>query len=71
MLGINQGGIDRGIRTTLGLALVIVAFNVDGGVGIAAAAVGMVLLLTGIAGWCPLYALFGFDTRGGRKKPTA
>ena len=39
----NVGGIDRGLRITLGLAL------------IAAAA-------TGTVGWCPPYAMLGFNT---------
>ncbi len=54
----NVGGIDKGLRIVLGLAII--------GAGVAFAswwgAVGIVLLLTGLMGWCPPYAIFGMNT---------
>ena len=36
---------------------------VDGGWGLFLKIFGFILLLTGIIGWCPLYALFKFKTK--------
>lgn len=61
---INLGGIDRALRITLGLVLVGLA--VTGTVG-AWGWVGLALLATGAIGWCPPYALFGWNTCSMRK----
>lgn len=60
----NVGTIDRILRVVVGLALV----------GMAAAGVvgwwgwlGLVPLATGLVGWCPPYALLGFNTCSMRK----
>ena len=55
----NVGGIDRAIRITVGLALMAAAAT--GTVGIWGC-VGVVPLLTGLMGWCPPYALIGFNS---------
>jgi hypothetical protein len=55
----NVGGIDRTLRILIGLALVAAAAT--GTVGIWGY-VGLVPLITGLLGWCPLYALFGLKT---------
>ncbi len=55
----NVGGIDRTLRIVIGLALIA---------GAATSAIGLwgylgvVPLLTGLIGWCPPYAIFGFNT---------
>jgi hypothetical protein len=49
---INMGGIDRGLRLAVGLALVSLVFVVP--------------LLTAAVGFCPLYPLLGLDTRTAR-----
>lgn len=56
---VNMGGLDRSLRIAAGLVLV----------GLAAAGtigwwgwVGLFPLVTGIAGWCPLYADLGIDS---------
>lgn len=55
----NVGGIDRTLRILIGLALVVAAAT--GTVGLWGY-VGLVPLITGLLGWCPLYALFGLKT---------
>jgi hypothetical protein len=61
----NEGSVDRAIRMVLGLALLGIAFAVLGiGTigGVIAAIVGTVLVTTGLVGFCPAYAIFGFKT---------
>ncbi|MDZ4125365.1 MAG: DUF2892 domain-containing protein [Hydrogenophaga sp.] len=55
----NLGGIDRTIRIVVGLALIAAAATDSVGLW---GYVGVVPLLTGIMGWCPPYALLGFNT---------
>lgn len=55
----NVGGIDRILRITIGIALIAAAAT--GTLGLWAY-VGVVPLLTGLMGWCPPYALLGFNT---------
>ncbi len=55
----NVGGIDRTLRILIGLALIAgAAINIIGMWGY----LGVVPLLTGLIGWCPPYAIFGFNT---------
>lgn len=65
MFEMNEGRWDRGIRIALGLGLVGVGFGgiVGGGAGMVLGIIGLVPLITGLVGWCPLYALLGLDTR--------
>lgn len=58
----NEGRIDRTARILLGIAMIGAGSILAGTWGIALAAVGLIPLLTGLIGWCPLYALFKFDT---------
>jgi hypothetical protein len=55
----NVGGIDRTIRIVAGLALIGLAAT--GTVG-AWGWIGIVPLATGAIGWCPPYAMLGFNT---------
>lgn len=57
----NVGGIDKGLRIVLGLAMLAAIFLVDGSARWAGLA-GLVPLITGLAGFCPLYALFGVSS---------
>ena len=57
---INEGNIDRVIRVIVGLALLSLLLT-DGSYkwfGL----IGLPLLLTGIIGFCPGYAIFGMNT---------
>lgn len=62
----NVGTIDRIIRALAGIAGVAVYLSglVAGTLGIVVLAVGIILLGTSIIGWCPPYAIFGFNTCG-------
>jgi hypothetical protein len=60
---LNESNIDRIIRAVAGIVLLYLGFGVlSGGLGIVADVVGVVLLLTGAVGFCPLYALIKFST---------
>ena len=55
----NVGGIDRILRIVVGIALIAAAAT--GAVGVWGY-IGVVPLLTGLMGWCPPYAILGFNT---------
>ncbi len=55
----NEGGIDRALRVIVGLAVLSLAFV---GPKTPWGYVGLVPLLTGLVGFCPLYALLGINT---------
>jgi hypothetical protein len=59
----NVGGIDRIIRIALGILLIALAAT--GTVGWWGW-IGVLPLVTGAIGWCPPYALFGFNTCSAR-----
>lgn len=55
----NVGGIDRILRIVLGL--VLIGLTVTGTVGVWGW-LGVVPLATGAIGWCPPYAMLGWNT---------
>jgi hypothetical protein len=68
-LGQNESTVDRVIRIVVGIALVAMAAT-----GIVAApvtyvvwAVAVILLITGVVGFCPLYAIFRLSTRSANR----
>jgi Protein of unknown function (DUF2892) len=63
MFATNEGKLDRGLRVVVGLAL-LVWFFVDHGQGFwhYAKLIGVVPLLTGLVGTCPVYSLLGIST---------
>ena len=61
----NVGGIDRILRIVLGL--VLIALTLAGIIG-AWGWLGVVPLVTGAIGFCPLYPLFGLSTCPMRKQ---
>ena len=68
LLAMNEHPIERIVRVVLGLALLGLAAT--GGVG-AWGYIGVVPLLTGIIGSCPLYSVFGISTCSTRtQQPT-
>jgi hypothetical protein len=56
----NEGTIDRVIRVVLGLALLALVFV---GPHTWFGLVGLVPLMTGLVGSCPLYRVLGLSTR--------
>ncbi len=61
----NMSGVDRLVRVALGI--VFLALNlggiVTGGWGIVLLVLGAISLVTGIVGFCPLYALLRIRTK--------
>lgn len=55
----NEGSLDRALRVIVGLALIAMVFV---GPQIAWGWIGVVPLLTGLVGFCPLYRLVGLNT---------
>ena len=64
MLTINEAGWDRIVRITLGVLLLALGWGgfVAGTPGDVLKVLGFIPLVTGLVGWCPVYALFGFRT---------
>lgn len=55
----NEGSLDRALRIIVGLALIAMVFV---GPQVAWGWIGVVPLLTGLVGFCPLYRLVGLNT---------
>jgi hypothetical protein len=62
---INEAGWDRIVRVVLGVVLIYLGFSgtVEGGFGTFLGVFGFVPLITGLVGWCPLYAIFRVRTK--------
>jgi hypothetical protein len=55
----NEGSIDRALRVIAGI--VLLALTYTGAIGMWGW-IGVVPLLTGLIGWCPLYTVLGINT---------
>jgi len=64
MLRTNEGNIDRLIRVVVGLGLLALVFL---GPETAWGWLGLIPLLTGLFGFCPLYRMLGVDTCPARR----
>ncbi|MEY4138296.1 MAG: hypothetical protein RLZZ371_478 [Pseudomonadota bacterium] len=60
----NVGGIDRILRIVVGL--VLIGLTLAGTLGVWGW-LGVVPLATGAIGWCPPYAIFGWNTCSPKK----
>lgn len=62
----NEGTTDRIVRIIAGIALLALGWGgvVTGTLGTVLKVLGFVPLITGLVGWCPLYAVLHLDTRG-------
>ncbi len=61
----NMGSIDKIIRVIVSILLVIL-FSTDviqGTMGWVVIAIAAVFTLTSIVGYCPIYSIFGFNTK--------
>jgi hypothetical protein len=56
---VNEGTLDRALRVTLGVALLAIVFV---GPKTPFGLVGLVPLITGLVGMCPIYSLIGVST---------
>jgi hypothetical protein len=61
---LNESNADRIIRAVAGVVLLFLGFGgaLSGTLAIVADVVGVVLLLTGAIGFCPLYAMLKLST---------
>lgn len=55
----NEGSLDRAMRVLVGLAILSLVFV---GPQTPWAWIGLVPLITGVVGFCPVYSLFGIRT---------
>ncbi len=58
----NEGNMDRVIRIVAGLALIAYALFMPTAPLAMFAWIGVIPLVTGLIGWCPLYRIFGIST---------
>ena len=64
----NVGSLDKIVRIVAGLVLVVIALlKLDGSATLIALAVGVVLIVTAVINFCPLYRILGLRTT----KPSA
>jgi hypothetical protein len=64
---LNVGGIDKVVRIAAGVALLSLVMLLEGSIrwiGL----VGIVPLVTGLVGFCPLYSILGINTCPGNAK---
>lgn len=65
MFGVNEGNLDRGVRVILGATLAWLGFAsgvVTGGLATGLGVAGVILIVTGVTGFCGMYKLFGVNT---------
>ncbi len=65
---LNEGPVDRTVRVILGLVGLYFVFF---GPKTAWGWIGLIPLLTGLSGYCPLYAPFKFSTLKKKASPAA
>jgi hypothetical protein len=65
----NVGSTDKVIRLVLALVAVVVAFatGVTSALGIVLLVLGVVLAVTALTGFCPIYRVLGLSTGSARK----
>jgi hypothetical protein len=61
----NMGNFDRILRSAIAIALIALNAKglISGGVAAAAIIISVVFFLTGLFGFCPVYELFGINSR--------
>lgn len=66
----NEASWDRIGRIVVGIVLLVLGWGgmIEGALGTVFQYLGFVPLATGLLGWCPLYAVFGFRTNAADKE---
>ena len=61
---LNESNVERIIRVVVGIVFLYLGFGgaLSGALAVVADVLGVVMLLTGAVGFCPLYAVFKFST---------
>lgn len=61
----NEGGLDRGVRIVLGIALIVLGLTgvFGGALAVVGYILGGLLVVTGAVGFCLAYAILGISTR--------
>ncbi len=62
LLSMNAGTTDRVARVLSGALIIGAGFGVGEIPGCVLGNIGLISLITGLVGWCPLYAIFKMDT---------
>jgi hypothetical protein len=66
----NEANWDRIARAVIGVILGGLGFtSLEGVWQVVALVAGGILLVTGLVGWCPIYATFRFGTRKKSEQP--
>lgn len=65
MFKVNEAGWDRVLRVVLGIVMLVLGWGgyVTGPLGVFLQWFGLIPLITGLLGWCAIYALLGMSTR--------
>jgi hypothetical protein len=58
----NVGSTDRALRLVAGIILIGYGTYIAGTTGVVMAVVGLIPLITGLAGKCPAYSIFRINT---------
>jgi hypothetical protein len=61
---VNVGMVDKVVRIIAGL--VLIGLTLTGTIGVWGW-IGVIPLVTGVMGWCPLYSIIGVNTCGANK----
>ncbi|MHB0995680.1 MAG: YgaP family membrane protein [Elusimicrobiales bacterium] len=69
MISKNVGNIDRVIRLVAGAALGYASYTTGGPAAIILGIAAALAVITGLVGYCGLYALLGINTCGVNDKP--
>jgi hypothetical protein len=64
----NMGSIDRIIRAVVAVLLGVLIFTnvISGTLAVVLGVIAVILLVTALLGFCPLYTLFGWSTKKGK-----
>ena len=62
MFKTNEGTVDRALRVIVGVVLLALFFLYPDASWRYFALIGIVPIVTGLVGWCPLYSMLGMST---------